>query len=149
MKGSKCNKTLGSVHSEHRPTMTSTLLFKEDSNEKRTQSCTQDHYWSMQVEYNPDWSLTTAHLLDLMNKNQLSHSSPADVQKREPSRYASLKLFITNNSFFIIIDINLSTVSSFKIIFLKWSSYTLIWQYSTKICTLEQRNLASDYQTWS
>lgn len=31
---SKCNKALGSVHSGHRPTMTSTLLFKEDSNEK-------------------------------------------------------------------------------------------------------------------
>lgn len=82
-------------------------------------------------------------------KNQLSHSPPANVQKQEPSRYASLKLLITSKSFFIITDINLSTVSSFKIIFLKWSTYTLIWQYSTKICTLEQRNLASDYQTWS
>lgn len=82
-------------------------------------------------------------------KNQLFHSSPANVQKGEPSRYTALKLFITNNSFFIITDINLSIVSSFKIIFLKWSTYTLIWQYSTKICTLEQRDLASDYQTWS
>lgn len=34
MKESKCNKTLVSVHSGHRPTGTSTLLFKEHSNEK-------------------------------------------------------------------------------------------------------------------
>lgn len=34
MKESKCNKTLVSVHSEHRPTVASALLFKEDSNEK-------------------------------------------------------------------------------------------------------------------
>lgn len=34
MKENKCNKTLVSVHSGHRPTAASTLLFKEDSNEK-------------------------------------------------------------------------------------------------------------------
>lgn len=148
MKKSKCNKTLGSVHSGHRPTMTSTLLFKEDSNEKAHTKLYSGSLLMYAGRMQP-W-LKPYHCTPFEPyKNQLSHSSPADVQKREPRRYASLKLFITNNSFFIIIDIYLSIVSSFKIIFLKWSTYTLIWQYSTKICTLEQRNLASDHQTWS